>query len=133
MTFHTQELGGIRVLELPAEGPRVEHPTDLISLAFEHRAELLAIPVERLGETFFKLASGLAGELVQKFVNYRIRLAILGDISAHVESSKALRSFVYESNRGSHLWFLEDREALAARLTGGRSESERTRAPVPQR
>jgi hypothetical protein len=117
MTSQTTEIGGVRVLELSADGPAFENPTDLLSLVFEHQAELLAIPAARLGARFFQLASGVAGELVQKFVNYRVRLAILGDISTHVENSRALRSFVYESNQGTHLWFLEDREALATRLT----------------
>jgi len=30
-----------------------------------------------LGPTFFDLRSGLAGELIQKFVNYRVRAAII--------------------------------------------------------
>jgi hypothetical protein len=110
------ELEGLRILELSAEGPPVGDSSALISLAFEHQADLVAIPVERLSESFFKLASGVAGDLVQKFVNYRIRLAILGDVSAPLANSNALRSFVYEANRGDQLWFVENREALAARL-----------------
>ncbi|WNG17826.1 DUF4180 domain-containing protein [Cystobacter fuscus] len=116
MTAHTFELNGVRVLELPAEGPRLREALELIALASEHQADLVAIPAGRLDEDFFKLASGVAGELVQKFVNYRLRLAILGDISARVAESNALRGFVIEANRGQQLWFLEDREALAARL-----------------
>lgn len=116
MTAQTRNLGSVRVLELPAEGPLVRDSSELISLAWEHQATLVAIPAERLGDAFFQLSTGMAGELVQKFANYRIRLAILGDISGHLASSNALRSFVYESNLGSHLWFVEDREALEARL-----------------
>lgn len=116
MTAQALDLNGVRILELPTEGPPIRDAGDLIGLAWEHQADLIAIPAERLDESFFKLATGVAGELVQKCVNYRIRLAILGDISTHVANSNALRSFVYESNQGSHLWFLENREALVARL-----------------
>jgi hypothetical protein len=116
MTAQTLELNGVHVLELPAEGPRLRDAIDLITLAAEHQADLVAIPAGRLDEAFFKLATGVAGEIVQKFANYRLRLAILGDISAQVAESKALRGFVIEANRGQQLWFLEDREALAARL-----------------
>ncbi|MFY0530193.1 DUF4180 domain-containing protein [Archangium gephyra] len=117
MTGRTLEVNGVRILELSPEGPRVRDAAELLSLAWEHEATLVAIPAERLGEAFFKLATGVAGELAQKFVNYRMRLAILGDISAQVANSKALHSFVYESNRGASLWFVKDREALVARLS----------------
>ncbi|MFP2927540.1 DUF4180 domain-containing protein [Pyxidicoccus sp. 3LG] len=117
MTTKTLELGGVRVLALSAEGPTVGTANDLISLAWEHQADLVAVPAERLGDAFFKLATGVAGEIAQKFVNYRLRLAVLGDISAQVENSKALKSFVYESNQGSQLWFLDDLDALAVRLS----------------
>lgn len=114
--IYKSEVQGVSILELPSEGPPIQDAIDLISLAWEHQATLVAIPAERLGEAFFKLASGVAGEFVQKFVNYRMRLAVLGDISAYVADSRALRSFVYESNQGVDLWFVENREALAARL-----------------
>jgi hypothetical protein len=116
MTAQTLEINGVRVLELAAEGPKVRNATDLISLVFEHDVSLVAIPAGRLDEDFFKLSTGVAGEIVQKFANYRLRLAILGDISAHVAQSNALRGFVVEANRNHQLWFLEDLEALAARL-----------------
>ncbi|WP_224363569.1 DUF4180 domain-containing protein [Hyalangium versicolor] len=109
---------GVQLLELPTKGPPLRDAADLISLAWEHDVALIAIPVERLEASFFKLASGEAGEFAQKCVNYRLRLVIVGDISVHVASSRALQSFVYESNRGTHLWFVENREALTARLAG---------------
>ena len=41
---------------------------------------------------------------------------IIGDISVHVAASNALADFIYESDRGRHLWFVADLEALATRL-----------------
>ncbi|MDA4835826.1 DUF4180 domain-containing protein, partial [Enterobacter hormaechei] len=58
----------------------------------------------------------IAGEVIQKFVNYQIRLAILGDISAWADTSKPLRDFVYETNRGRSLWFIRDLAELDQRL-----------------
>jgi len=60
----------------------------------------------------------VAGEILQKLINYRFRVAILGDVSAAVAGSAALRDFVVESNRGEMVWFLPDLAALEARLTG---------------
>jgi hypothetical protein len=53
---------------------------------------------------------------MQKFVNYRMRLVVLGDISGYVASSTALRDLVYESNQGSQVWFVADLDELDARL-----------------
>jgi len=53
--------------------------TDLISAAWSEEATLVVIPVTRLHEDFFRLRTGLAGEIVSRFVGYRLRLAIVGD------------------------------------------------------
>ncbi|MET0865551.1 MAG: DUF4180 domain-containing protein, partial [Nakamurella sp.] len=62
------------------------------------------------------LSSGLAGAVLQKLVNYRMQVAIMGDISAHLTGSAALRAFVVESNRGSQVWFVDDLDQLTGRL-----------------
>ena len=102
-----------------ADGPviaRTDDAMDLIGNASYSGVSLVALPVERLDPEFFRLASGLAGDVLQKFVTYRVRVAVIGDITAHVEASDALRDFVWESNRGEHVWFLPDEAALASKL-----------------
>ncbi|MGA2135550.1 MAG: DUF4180 domain-containing protein [Bryobacteraceae bacterium] len=69
-----------------------------------------------MGDDFFKLRTRIAGEFVQKFVTYRVRLAIAGDISGYLEGSSALRDFVVECNRGSQVWFVADAQELQTRL-----------------
>jgi Domain of unknown function (DUF4180) len=66
----------------------------LIAEAHEQRADLLLLPVERLDENFFTLKTGLAGAIVQKFVQYGLRLAIVGDVSRHVDESVPFRDFL---------------------------------------
>ncbi|HEY3610234.1 MAG TPA: DUF4180 domain-containing protein, partial [Pseudonocardiaceae bacterium] len=90
---------------------------DLMTLAWSHKAKLLVVPVSRLDPDFFVLRTGVAGEIVQKFVTYRLPLAILGDISAHLAASAALRAFVYEANRGKDMWFVADESELDGRLS----------------
>jgi pimeloyl-ACP methyl ester carboxylesterase len=63
----------------------------------------LAIHAESLGAAFFDLKTGIAGEMLQKFSNYRTRLAIVGDFE-NVQS-RSLRDFIRESNRGSTVRF----------------------------
>ncbi|MFJ5231689.1 DUF4180 domain-containing protein [Kitasatospora sp. NPDC088391] len=114
-----QELGGVTVLVCPAAGEPVageRQALDLLGDASYREASWVAVPVERLGAEFFRLRSGVAGAVVQKFAQYRSGLAVVGDIAAHVERSDALRDFVRESNRGGQLWFVADLPELAGRL-----------------
>jgi hypothetical protein len=113
------ELHGIAVLDYAPDSPvlRTEQDAlDVLGDAFGVHAELVVVPVSRLAQEFFTLDSGLAGAIIQKFVTYHRRLVILGDIAGQLAGSSALRAFVYESNRGNHVWFLADRDELDQRL-----------------
>ncbi|MFJ6213926.1 DUF4180 domain-containing protein [Streptomyces sp. NPDC092296] len=79
------------------------------------RRSVTGRPAARLTEDLSRLSTRVAGDIVQKFADYRLRLAIVGDVSRHTEAGGALRDFVRESNRGAQLWFLPDTEALRAR------------------
>lgn len=110
---------GVRVLAYPAEGPTVttdRDAVDLIAQAFDHQPDLILLPVERLNEGFFTLSTKIAGEIVQKFVTYGIRLAIIGDITHHLEASPALRDYVRETNQGRHIWFVANLDELDTQL-----------------
>lgn len=108
-----------RVFHLPPDRATIESADDVVELFYGDAdgADWLAVPVARLDPAFFDLRSGLAGELVQKCANYRIGLAVVGDISGHVASSAALAAFVRESNRGGHIWFVSDEAELRRRLS----------------
>ncbi|MBF8193911.1 DUF4180 domain-containing protein [Nonomuraea sp. K274] len=88
---------------------------DLIGEAWGRGATWVAVPAERLHDDFFTLRTGVAGEIAQKFVNYGVGLAIVGDVSRHTAASSALRDWVYEVNRGDHIWFVSDLAELTAR------------------
>jgi hypothetical protein len=113
------DIHGVRVMECAADGPKVRGPgdaADLIGLAWEQKAQLVALPTERLGEDFLMLSTGVAGEVIQKFVTYQVRLAIVGDIALAAARSRPLHDFILESNRGRHVWFVADMCELAAKL-----------------
>lgn len=64
---------------------------------------------------FFDLKNGLAGEILQKFSNYRMRLSIVGDFARF--ESKSLRDFILESNKGKLVSFVGTIEEALAKLT----------------
>jgi hypothetical protein len=117
MNDNVRELAGMRVLI--CDDPPLLKESDantFISAAWQHEAAMVAIPIQRLSEDFFRLSTRLAGEVIQKFANYRLRLAIVGDISDWVSQSKSLRDFVYEANNGQVVWFVADLDELSRRL-----------------
>jgi hypothetical protein len=98
-----------------AEIHTVQDALDLIAAAhYENGCERLALGKELLDEAFFELRSGLAGAMLQKFVQYQMKLAIVGDFSRY--DSKALKDFIYESNQGTHVFFAASEEEALARL-----------------
>jgi hypothetical protein len=114
-----EELHGLTVLVCAPDGPVLRDDRDAVDLigeALGRGVELVLLPVPRLADEFFTLSTGIAGAIIQKFVNYRLRLAVIGDISAHLARSAALRDLVRETNRGRQLWLLPTREELEQRL-----------------
>jgi hypothetical protein len=113
------ELRGVRVLECSTEGnpPRTaKDATDIISRAWVEKAKLIALRADWLGDDFFRLSTRVAGEVVQKLLDYGLRVAIVGDIATRVAASESLRDWVRECNRGRQVWFVQDMDELAERL-----------------
>lgn len=81
---------------------------------YDVQTDLLAIDKRAVCEDFFILSRGLAGEVLQKYTNYHIRIAIYGDYSRY--TSKPLRDFIYESNKGKSVFFVSTLEEALDRL-----------------
>lgn len=85
----------------------------VINIKYKTNCDKIALNKSAIIEDFFILSSGLAGEILQKFVNYGIKFAIFGNYSKY--TSKPLKDFIYESNQGKNVFFVatED-EAIEA-------------------
>jgi hypothetical protein len=101
---------------LPGSDP-VGTPEDMLDIMGDARyngCDAIIIHRESLHPDFFDLKTKLAGEILQKFSNYRMRLAITGDFSEI--KSKSLRDFIRESNRTGIIWFVETLEEALSKL-----------------
>ena len=92
----------------------------IASIGYEYNVTKIAIDKTVLTEDFFRLSTGLAGEIVQKFVNYGYRVAIIGDFSTY--TSTPLREYIYECNNGKQLNFFADENEAVRRLSEKRDE-----------
>jgi hypothetical protein len=95
---------------------REDDANDFLSAAWAHEAAWLAVPRARLAEGFFRLSTGLLGAVAQKFQNYGVGLAVLGDVEGEKAGSNAFRDFVRETNQRRALWFVADESAFREKL-----------------
>jgi hypothetical protein len=104
------------VAVIQSETPLITDGQSALDFAVNGEAYLIAVNKAAIAEDFFKLSTGIAGEVVQKFVNYGYRLAIFGDFSGY--TSKPLHDYMYECNNGKHLNFVADEDEAVRRLGG---------------
>ena len=76
---------GIPVAELTGPEKRIVDAPSALELAMtaRHEAGASALLVDKaaVAEDFFILSTGLAGEILEKFIQYRIKMAVYGDFS----------------------------------------------------
>ncbi|MBD2699332.1 DUF4180 domain-containing protein [Spirosoma sp. BT702] len=82
----------------------LEDGLDILANCAYQGAEKIIIHQHNLSPEFFDLKTRLAGDILQKFSTYRVQLAIVGDFSGY--TSKSLRDFIFESNKGSLIKFV---------------------------
>ena len=87
---------------------------DLLGDAYYQGYDKVIIHMKNITPSFFDLKNGLAGEVLQKFSNYRVRLVVLGDFSKF--ESNSLNDFIRESNNGKLINFLQSRDEAIRRL-----------------
>jgi hypothetical protein len=94
----------------------VQSALDFIAtVGFETGCYRIILNKSSICEDFFNLKTKLAGEILQKFVNYHVKIAIIGDFSTY--TSKSLKDFIYESNNGKYIFFLTDEKQAIEKLS----------------
>jgi hypothetical protein len=104
-------LNGISIAEIQANEiivSNVDDALDLIGNCGYQGADCMILHEAALSPEFFDLKTKLAGDILQKFSTYNMRLAIVGDFGKYTSSS--LKDFIYESNKGKHVNFVATAE-----------------------
>lgn len=100
---------------VPPDGPLLagdEGALTVLGEVYGQDADWVAVPVERLQADFFDLANGKAGEFFQKFMNYRLKVAIFGAVPERFAQSRALNAFIAECNAGDQIRFADTFDLL---------------------
>jgi hypothetical protein len=120
MEIKINKIKGINIAEVETDEIIIHSVQDAIDLMADcnyRDAGNIILKDSNITKDFFDLKTGIAGEILQKFSNYRVRLAITGDFTRY--SGRSLRDFIYESNRHGHIFFVSDTQEAYLKLSGG--------------
>lgn len=107
MKVETHNINNTKIGEVISEATtinNIEDGLDLLGNLYYQDFDKIIIHEKNITPDFFDLKNGIAGEILQKFSNYRVRLAIVGDFSKY--TSKSVNDFIYESNKGKQIIFV---------------------------
>ncbi len=107
MKIEIHNINGVEIAEIISEKiviHKVEDGLNLMGDLYYQGFDKIILKEECITPDFFILKNGIAGEILQKFSTYRVRLAIIGDFSKYISNS--LADFIYESNKGKHVNFV---------------------------
>lgn len=117
MNLNLYEVNGTTIAEVVSDETvisNVEDALDLLANSAYQGASSIILQEKNLTPDFFDLKTGIAGEILQKFSTYDIKLAIAGDFSKY--PSKSLRDFIYESNKMGRINFVSTLEEAREKL-----------------
>jgi len=113
-----KEIDGMGIITIEADELLIktaEDGIDLLGNIYYQGYDKVIISKVQIIPDFFELKNGMAGEILQKFSNFRVRLVIIGDFSQ--TGSKSLDDFIRESNKGKLINFLFTKEEAINRLS----------------
>lgn len=107
MNIEIHQINNTTIAEITAKEIVIKNASDgldLLGNMYYQGFDKIIIYEINISNDFFDLKNGIAGEILQKFSNYRVKLAIVGDFSGY--SSKSLNDFMLESNKFGHINFV---------------------------
>ncbi|MET7253645.1 DUF4180 domain-containing protein [Dyadobacter jiangsuensis] len=117
MNIQVHQHNETAIAEVTSDRILIHTPDDglqlMVDLYYQGYGEMI-LHARNITPEFFDLKTGIAGEILQKFTTYRVRLAIVGDFTRY--ESKSLRDFIFESNKGRQVNFVPSVEEALARL-----------------
>lgn len=118
MNIQIHQHNETNIAEVTSDKILIQSPEDglqlMVDLYYQGYGEMI-LHEQNITPGFFDLKTGIAGEILQKFATYRVRLVIVGDFARY--ESKSLRDFIFESNKGRQINFLPSVEEAVAKLS----------------
>lgn len=117
MNIITHQVNTINIAEVTDETILINNPDDALQLMVDLYCQgfsKIIIHEKNITPSFFDLKTGIAGDVLQKFSNYRTQLVIVGEFAKY--PGKSIQDFIYESNKGRLVNFLSTVEVALEKL-----------------
>lgn len=118
MEIRVHEVNDLKIAEVVSEEVLIQNAQDgldLMATVYYQEMDGMILHEKNLTPDFFDLKNGIAGELLQKFSNYRMRLAIVGTFEDYTK--KSITDFIFESNKQGRINFVGSVEVALDRLS----------------
>lgn len=118
MRIETHNTGKSKIAELISDRLIIESAEDgldLLGNLYYQDFDKVIIHEKNIAPEFFDLKNGIAGEILQKFSNYRVWLAIVGDFAKY--PGRSLIDFIYESNKSGQINFVDSVSTALTKLS----------------
>lgn len=112
------QLQEIKVVEIRSDQVLIQTADDGLKLLgdmYYQGYDGIIIREENITIEFFNLKTGIAGEILQKFSNYRMKLTIVGNFTNY--TSKSIVDFMRESNERKQINFVAFVEEALKKLS----------------
>lgn len=106
MEINTHYVDDKKVAEIKSENillSNLDDALDLIGNLSYQGFDKIIIYERNISPAFFQLKNKIAGEILQKFVQYQMALTIVGEFQKY--ESNPLDDFIYESNKRKQINF----------------------------
>ncbi len=108
MRIEIHQIKDMKIAEVISENTvirNIQDGLDLLGDLYFQGFDKIIIHEKNITPDFFDLKTGIAGEILQKYSNYRVRLAVVGDFGKY--QGKSIRDFIFESNKLGQINFVE--------------------------
>jgi hypothetical protein len=119
MNYQVNKDGKHTFVECLPVGNRIANEQDAldwVAVCGEYGTDRLLLHAECLTADFFDLSTGVAGAILLKFVNYRLRVAAVIPFARSRQGK--FGEMVIETNRGNQFRVFDDRDGAVAWLSG---------------
>lgn len=110
MKTNTFTINNIKIIEIISDEILIRTTQDALDIMANNDSDHLVLHEHNFEKDFFDLSTQKLGEILQKFTNYQIKLAVIGDFEKF--PSQSLKAFIYESNRRKNYLFVSSMDEV---------------------
>lgn len=118
MKIKTHIIKDTKIAEIISDGlvlKTTEDGLELLGNLYYQGFDKIIINQKNIIPDFFDLKNGIAGDILQKFSQYRMPLAIVGDFTKF--TGRSITDFIYESNKGKQVNFVSSVDEVLKDMT----------------